>query len=285
MILFEILKIIAYILLLLLLVLLALVLLIICVPVFYKINFNSENGLKIKGDFKVLSGIVTFCVNSDSQDNLSIRLFGIPLKSIKFSGEDDSGINNENLKNEEELFNRSIKLENSQDDNSTQIADEPDANNGPLSRIKEKLLSLCKSFIETIKKVINTIRNTIKKIERIVEFLNDENVITAFTNHKSRVIKILKHLGPKKSDLVLNFGLEDPAMVGYILALISPFYYIYGNWLKIIPDFNNNTFKLDGNIKGRASFLFLLWHALRVYFDNNVKNIRNKYKTSGEGEY
>lgn len=274
MILFELLKVIGYVLLILLLLLLVIIFLILFIPVLYSFNLNSDNGFVLTGKLKVLLGIITAEVITDNDEKIKIKVFGIPLKFVNFT-EDEDFSTDDNLKEEEQLFNMSVQLNNTESEkvkrNSTLPGDD-----SLINRIKN-LITKIKEFIKSL---INSVKNIINKVESFIEFITDENVITAFTNHKGRIFKILTHLGPKKSDLVLKFGFEDPSTVGYILALISPFYSLYGNWLKLEPYFDEKIFNIKGNVKGRAYIYYLLWHFIRVYFNKNVKTIRNKYKTS-----
>lgn len=277
MILFEILKIIAYIFLILLCVIIALVLLILIIPVFYRINISSDEGFVLKGKVKVLFGLLNAEISSDSGEKVIYKFCNIPLKSIQ--KEDDKINVNDDFKSEEELFNMSVKLNSS--DSFTQSIDEiSEKNKNIFDKIKDKIYVFFASVKEKILSFINTVINIKNKVNRIIDFISDENVISAFTDHKSRVFKILTHIGPVKSNFCIEFGLDDPATVGYILAVISPFYGLYGKWLSIIPYFDENVFKAYGNVKGRIFPFVLIWHFIRVYFDKHVKTIRIKYKTS-----
>lgn len=278
MILFEILKIIGYILLILICVIAALILLILFIPLLYHFKIDSENGFVLKGKVRVLLGLISADIVSDSNEKYSIKLLGIPLKVLN-SIQEDGSIDDKNLKAEEELFNMSVNLNAS--DSSVQKEDEvPEEEKNIFDKIADKILQFIYSLKEKIINLINVLKNLKDKIDRIIEFISDENVLTAFSNHKSRLFKILTHIGPVKSDLHIEFGTEDPSSVGYILAAISPFYGLYGKWLTIEPRFDEKIFKAKGDVRGRVFLIILLWHFIRVYFDKHVKTIRNKYKTS-----
>lgn len=278
MILFEVPKIIGCILLILLCVIIILFLLILLVPLLYRFNIDSENGFVLKGKVKVLLGLLSVDIVADSDEKYLIKLLGIPLKVLN-NHQEEKSIDDRDLKTEEELFNMSINLSSSE--SFARKAEEvPDEEKSIFDKIADKIFRFFNSIKEKIIAIVNSIKNLKNKLDRIIEFISDENVITAVTNHKSRVFKILTHIGPVKSDLHIEFGTEDPASVGYILAAISPFYGLYGRWLTIEPHFDEKIFKVKGDVRGRVFLIILLWHFIRVYFDKHVKTIRNKYKTS-----
>ena len=275
MIIFEVLKIIGYILLVLLGLLLFVLLSLLFVPVFYKFNFNSENEFSIKGKVKLLFGILIADIVSDKDEKLQIKFLGHPLKNINLQTQDYPDEKSDKLKEEEAIFNMSVMLENE---------DRHETEDNDSSSLKIKLINLLKRIKDFFIRLINVINNLKNNVVNICDFISDENVITAFTEHKGRILKILTHLGPKKSNLVLDFGFEDPAATGYILAMISPFFPVYNKWISINPNFEKKLFKLNGDIKGRVYLYYLLWHFVRVYFNKNVKNIRNKFKKPAKGE-
>lgn len=264
-------------------VLLFLILIILFLPILYNININYDESFVTKGRFKILFGVVTACIDTECEEKLIVKVFGVPVKKIKF---DKEGSDTENdLREEETLFKLSIdnkeytaEQRNSADTSSVNQNSVRPKN--PFKLIKEKITEFVYNIIKNIKNIISTIKNIRQKFDMIVSFLSDESSKTAFSESKGSLLKFLIHFFPKKSDMVLTFGLEDPAQVGYILACVSPFYGMYGNWLTIDPRFDEKIFKLKGNARGRIFTFYLLWHLLRVYFNRHVKTLRNKYKTS-----
>lgn len=283
MIIFEILKIIGFILLALLGLFVFILLMLLFVPIRYKFNIDNSEEFRLVGNLRFLFGVLSAHVATDDEEKLRIKVFGIPVKAMKLDDETDGNNNssvNDDLSEEEALFNMSVKLNSIEKTSKQDSSNETDIKESIISRIKNKLLSLINRIKAFFLRAVTVIKNIKLKIERIYSFITDENVIAAFTEHRGRILRILKHLGPQKSDLTVDFGLEDPANVGMILAAISPFYGVYGRWLTISPHFDEKIFKVKGNIRGRAYIIYLLWHFIRVYFNKNVKTIIKNYKTS-----
>lgn len=272
MIIFELLKIIGYILLFLLSVILVVLIALLLIPVGYQFKADSSDGFTLSGKIRVLFGLIIAEIRSNSDEKLILRILGIPIKSFKLANEEEKTDKYADLKEEEQLFNMEADLNNTKKNDTTE-------ENSKSDNITTKLSGLVGRIKSAYSKLISIIKNIKAEGQRIVDFINDENLIKAFSKHKSRIFKILRHLTPQKTDLVLKFGTDDPYITGNILASISPFYSFYCNWLRIEPYFDRKILRLDGSIKGRALFCYLIWHFLRIYFDKSVRAIINKNKS------
>ena len=134
--------------------------------------------------------------------------------------------------------------------------------------IKEKVTliqSKIKQLIQTIKSIPDKIRRLIEgikikienikaKISRIMEFKEfflGERHREAFLHIWKNVKKMICHILPRKLEGRVEFGVEDPYVMGQILTVLGIFYPVYQDKFTVIPDFENPGFAGDVSLKGR----------------------------------
>ena len=126
-----------------------------------------------------------------------------------------------------------------------------------------------------IRKITVTIKNIRAKINYWKVFLKDERTKAALACIKERLIRMLKHILPKRFNGELRYGFEDPCTTGQVLAGICVFYPVYQNHINIYPDFENKVLEGHLDLKGRIYIGVLLWHALMIFIDKNFKFVLN----------
>lgn len=144
---------------------------------------------------------------------------------------------------------------------------------------KESVSGKIKKFIEKIKaqiqNICNKVRDLLQKKDKITEFLTDESHVRAFKKAKKELFILLKKLKPKKADIKLRFGFDDPCTTGQVLAGVSIIYPWFGETTEIIPDFENKVLKGTVYLKGRIRFCHLAVLALKLLL---CKDVRMSYK-------
>lgn len=148
-----------------------------------------------------------------------------------------------------------------------------------IKRIIEKI----KEFIQTIRDMYSTTRekslNAKKKFDDTKKLLKAKTTKRAYQYTKEMVIKILKHIRPKKVEGHLNFGMEQPDQTGQILGYVSiasAMFHIPLNRMNIIPDFENKVLKGYISVKGKFLFGVVLVYLLKVYFNRDVRRVMKK---------
>lgn len=114
------------------------------------------------------------------------------------------------------------------------------------------------------------------KIKRIIYMINDERDQRAVQELIIRVKKLLWHIRPRKFDVNLLLGMDDPASTGEITGIIYSFYPVYTRHLHYTPDFDNKVIKADGTAGGHIQLIFVLIAAARVYFDKDIRRLYNQ---------
>lgn len=141
-------------------------------------------------------------------------------------------------------------------------------NSNKIERIFEKI-----KF--TFQKICATMRALQKKKDKIQRFLKSETHRKAWNLCCAQGKKLLRRVKPKKIAGSIEYGTDDPALTGQILALISMLYPFIGEQIEVIPDFDNKKFNVDTFVIGKIRSVYFLSMAIRLFFS---KEIRITYK-------
>lgn len=140
---------------------------------------------------------------------------------------------------------------------------------------KQSLYERLKGFWEKIKytfqKICDNIRSLGKKKERLTAFVRNEVHKSAFFKTVRELRRFLKTLRPRKAEVYAEFGFADPAVTGYVLALISMIYPFIGEHTEVLPDFEHRIFRGRIFVKGRIRALHIVSFVLRLLMDKNVR--------------
>lgn len=140
---------------------------------------------------------------------------------------------------------------------------------------KQSLYERLKKFWEKIKytfqKICDNIRALGKKKARLTAFIQNEVHKSAFLKIMRELRRFLKTLRPRKAEVYAEFGFTDPAVTGYVLALISMIYPFVGEFTEIRPDFERRVLRGRICVKGRIRAVHIVSFALRLLADKNVR--------------
>ena len=87
---------------------------------------------------------------------------------------------------------------------------------------------------------------------------------------------ILKNAKPKKTDIYLHFGFEDPATTGEVVAFLAMIYPFFAKSLRVDPEFNKVLFDEKIYIRGGITIIVLLTVAWEIVFNKNVRYLRHR---------
>lgn len=138
-------------------------------------------------------------------------------------------------------------------------------------RIQKKWNHLIEKIKYTFRKICDNIKVLIRKKEHIQEFLTDEIHKKAFSRALREVKRFLRFLRPKVFEGKIEFGFEDPALTGYVLAGISMIYPLIGEHTDIQPDFERKVLKGKLRIEGKVRLAYALVFAWNMFWDKNVR--------------
>lgn len=85
--------------------------------------------------------------------------------------------------------------------------------------------------------------------------------------------QVFRHILPRKGNIRLVFGFEDPSSTGQVLAWVSPFYPLYGRVLTLEPVFDQPVLEGEGDVRGRIRLFALLRIGFRIRRNREVWNM------------
>lgn len=255
------------------------------VPFRYELSFEKyENTKKLHGKLTWLSH--SFRAFVDYQDKLCFRIYFIffklydseqikhkdskKMKSPANTKEEKSIVENKSMNSniveskEETDYNSSCNQSQKETytyENKSSMKEEPIKHH---SKIKRSSKEKKKPLIDTFKYYIN--------------ILKDEKNIETLKSCKTRIFKVLKSVIPQKLRAKILFGTGFPDSTGYVLAIIGMLYPYIGNKCFIEADFENKIFQGNGYLKGRIYLFIVLYQAIRIYFNKEMRNLISQFK-------
>lgn len=146
---------------------------------------------------------------------------------------------------------------------------------------EEPKLTLWKKIKKTIETIIQKIKDIKQKgidvkdkIERWVDYLGKEQTKVAIFKVKDHIIKLLKHILPRKWNAYVEMGFDDPATTGKILGYYWMFIGLYGNHFVCVPDFEHKVLKANLEAKGRIQIFQFVYVVFQFLFDKDLVYLR-----------
>ena len=146
----------------------------------------------------------------------------------------------------------------------------------------EKIGLKIEQIKNTIDKVIGKIRKIWHQKEEVERILEKERTKRAISFVFGKVVKILRHILPRKLKGYLIFGSGDPATTGKILAVLGVVYAKTGPLIDITPNFVEKQLECDLEIEGKIQIIVLVVIAVQIIMKKevrqlikDVKNIKN----------
>ena len=118
----------------------------------------------------------------------------------------------------------------------------------------------------------------VKKAKNLYNIKNDPRAREFYHVAKKRVIKIVRHILPRKLKGSVRFGTGDPCSTGKILGAAAMMYPIYGGHISVEPVFEEKALEFDLYLRGRIRVITVLLPALRTYWSRDFKYLRKKIK-------
>lgn len=288
----------------LLAIVIALLLIVLLVPVRYRAKgaFDKDTKPNFICDVRAtwLLHILSFRFSAkDSETKTSIRIFGIPhtffLKLKKKKRDDTKPKAAQSETKQSETKQSEIKQTETKQLEDKQSQDkESEAQQSEVPQINEiksqdnkskKRDSIIKIVVDKIKAVIDRIKSTIQKLKSLLrdgqrlkkklahyyKVLTSDVCKNAFSTCKKRLMKLIKHILPRKGKCHISFGMDDPAVTGNILAIHGILYSVLGDIIILSPSFDEIILKGDFHFKGKIRVGTLLYHVIRVLLDENCK--------------
>lgn len=138
-------------------------------------------------------------------------------------------------------------------------------------KVTNRIGNFFNKFKYTFRSVCDTIKIFTKKKELLVDFFTDEVHKVALLKLLAELKKTFQRLAPRKGRIQLEYGFEDPASTGYLLAGISFLYPWIGAYSEIRPNFEEKIFRGDFFAEGHIRLIHFLTLLLHLIFSREVR--------------
>lgn len=283
-----ILKILAIIILVLLAILLSLIILALFVPVCYGVDgkWSEEAHLDARVSWLLHFIHIHFSWKKDKLF-FCIRILGIPIYDSEKLNSIDISENISHISNENSF--RRKKTEYINDTSDTWYADDGIKIKLEKKTIIQKIIVRFKSIIFKIKEFFRGIFHKIiglfksledvkRKVKLILDFLEDEVNKDGFRYTYGAVLKLLRHILPRKIKVNIIFGTGDPCSTGQVLGVVAVLYSIYGDKIIIIPDFEKQRFEGNAMVRGRIRLVTILIILIKLIIDRRFIQLRDNVR-------
>ena len=116
------------------------------------------------------------------------------------------------------------------------------------------------------------------KIKRYIEIIESKRFKTAFEYSKKKIVKLLKHILPRRIRINGEVGFDDPSVTGQILVITSMMIPLLGNKVNIRGNFEEPVIDIEGMLKGRITVFRALWTLAVLYFNKNIRKIIKMFR-------
>ena len=141
--------------------------------------------------------------------------------------------------------------------------------------VHQKIDKLFHKIKCTFQNIYGKIKEILEKKEKITDFIKAESHVEAFNKTMKVLFVMIKRLRPKKTEINVRFGFEDPYTTGQVLAGLSMIYPFIGGITEIYPDFEQKVLKGTVYIKGKIRLWHIVTAAVKLLL---CKAVRVTYK-------
>ncbi len=217
-------------------------LLVLFVPVRYKAAFKQDDDFRAEAVISYLLHAISLHIVKESDFEVYLKILGIRIR----------------------------RFEKAKDKPEESIDNNPTADNDKKSEAKD-----IKGDKSEKKKTDKKKAFDINKLEKYIDFLNEDSTKNTFRTCCKRLGNLLKIVAPKKFKAEVTYGLEDPSITGKILAIYNILYIYFDKHLLLHPVYDDSIVKSKGYMKGRIFTVSVLIQLILVIAD---KDCRKFYK-------
>ena len=142
------------------------------------------------------------------------------------------------------------------------------------SKIKDKI----EHIKDTFHKACDKMKDALSSYEKFREFIAEQETKEALKFLNKQRKYLTRHLKPDRFQIKMNYGMEDPASTGEILAVYSVIYpFLPGKW-NVEPDFEQACLYGEINVKGKIRLFRLTIVGWRCYKNKTIRKFIFKGK-------
>lgn len=132
----------------------------------------------------------------------------------------------------------------------------------------------------TFHKVCDTIVRIKNNIEYYLKILQLDSTKRAFAVAKKQLTRVLGKISPRKYQINLHLGFDDPAVMGEVLAVWGMCYPLHQGNIDIQPEFEQSVIEGDISFRGVVNLFVFVRAVCILFFDKDIKHLIKHLKRS-----
>ena len=174
-------------------------------------------------------------------------------------------------------------------DDATDYQTADDVSDGRNKSIFSRIVDILNKIAYTIRRTYDKIKDSLNNFENRTEAIKKDihyyhTILTSdlfereFEKIRKKLYKLLRQLRPRKCDIRIEAGFDDPYTTGEVLAIAGILYPVWGQYVHITGNFEEVIIRGAGKIKGRI-FVFTFVKLLIWYLtDKDLKKLIRLFK-------
>ena len=147
-----------------------------------------------------------------------------------------------------------------------------------IRRIYGKITAIGRGFFSLVVKLLHMPEKASETIGTLTDFWNLEENVKARESIWRELKFLWKHSRPRKADLTLHFGFEDPSWTGQCMGVLSILNVWYPGRIFLKPEFEQEIFEGTLYIKGHMMLAVPLLSIFRLWRDENVMKMYRRFR-------
>lgn len=141
-----------------------------------------------------------------------------------------------------------------------------------------KITAIGRGLFSLVVKLLHMPEKASETIGTLTDFWNLEENVKARESIWRELKSLWKHSRPRKADLTLHFGFEDPSWTGQCMGVLSILNVWYPGRIFLKPEFEQEIFEGTLYIKGHMMLAVPLLSIFRLWRDENVMKIYRRFR-------
>lgn len=147
-----------------------------------------------------------------------------------------------------------------------------------IRRIYGKITAIGRGLFSLVVKLLHMPEKASETIGTLTDFWNLEENVKARESIWRELKFLWKHSRPRKADLTLYFGFEDPSWTGQCMGVLSILNVWYPGRIFLKPEFEQEIFEGTLYIKGHMMLAVPLLSIFRLWRDENVMKMYRRFR-------
>ena len=148
-------------------------------------------------------------------------------------------------------------------------------------RTRSKTLAILAQSVKAAETAMKKIQVIFEKISEYIKFIQRKSTRRAFKKAMALVVKLLKHIFPRKIKGRIDFGLDEPHLTGQALggvAIAYDMFHIDPNDVETIPHFEKEMIDARLEYRGRIFICFLAFNGVKFILDPDTRKTIKFFK-------